>query len=221
MCDSNSIVWGSGFLSDDDALGLLHWGKARNECLRPPLKVLAVRGPLTREKLRCMGVPCPHVFGDPALLMPMFYAPPRRKEYQLGVVPHWTERGLPAVQKLQREEGVKLIDTVFSRFSCSDHARYFRFIDDICSCERIVSSSLHGIVTADAYGIPANWIRLTHARDGEVFKYRDYFAAAGRARCEAIPVTEDTTYKALRQVFPAYTLKLDVSALWDVCPFRQ
>lgn len=221
MCDGNSIVWGSGFLCDDDGLGLLHWGQARNECLRPPMRVLAVRGPLTREKLRCMGVACPSVFGDPVLLMPKLYKPPRRAKYRLGIVPHWTERGLPVVQKLQREEGVKVIDIVFSRFSRSDYAVYFRFIDDICSCEKVLSSSLHGIVTADAYGVPAHWIKLADKRGYEDFKYRDYFATVGRTGFEAIAVTEDTTYKRLIETFPAYNLKLSVSALWDSCPFRQ
>jgi pyruvyltransferase len=48
------------------------------------------------------------------------------------------------------------------------------FINDICRCEKIYSSSLHGIVCANAYGIPVERIKLGNKTIGGDFKFNDY-----------------------------------------------
>ena len=50
------------------------------------------------------------------------------------------------------------------------------FIDSITNSELVISSSLHGIILAEAYGVPA--IMLNHNRD--MFKYRDWYYSTGR-----------------------------------------
>jgi hypothetical protein len=47
------------------------------------------------------------------------------------------------------------------------------------SCQRIVSSSLHGLILADALGIPNMWDPYPPADPGDGFKYRDYASAYG------------------------------------------
>ena len=49
-------------------------------------------------------------------------------------------------------------------------------IDEITSCMRIVSSSLHGIIVAHAYGIPALWVQNNYV-DTDGFKFYDYFSS--------------------------------------------
>ena len=43
----------------------------------------------------------------------------------------------------------------------------------------MLSSSLHGLVVADAFGIPARYVRLCDYEP--LFKYRDHYAGTGRA----------------------------------------
>ena len=51
-------------------------------------------------------------------------------------------------------------------------------IDEIANSELIISSSLHGIIIAEAYGVPA--ILLNKTEDGDLFKYNDYYYSTGR-----------------------------------------
>ena len=48
------------------------------------------------------------------------------------------------------------------------------FVNDVCRCEKIYSSSLHGIVCANAYGIPVERIKLGDKMIGGDFKFNDY-----------------------------------------------
>ncbi len=47
-------------------------------------------------------------------------------------------------------------------------------------CDEIISSSLHGIVIAEAYGIPCKWILYGNEIEGGEFKYQDYFLGTNR-----------------------------------------
>jgi hypothetical protein len=48
----------------------------------------------------------------------------------------------------------------------------------IAGCERIISSSLHGIVVADAFGLPRRWETFDRVQ-GRGFKFHDYSSALG------------------------------------------
>ena len=50
------------------------------------------------------------------------------------------------------------------------------FIDEIVSSKYILSTSLHGLIIAHAYGIPALWIKKGHIGSSE-FKFHDYFSS--------------------------------------------
>lgn len=55
---------------------------------------------------------------------------------------------------------------------------YKGVIDKIVQSRLIISSSLHGVILADAYGVPSVWYRgLIESVD---FKYKDYYASTGR-----------------------------------------
>lgn len=154
------------FARDGDVI----WGCGLNGKIPPErhafrrLDVRAVRGPLTREFLRHRGIACPAVYGDPALLLPRFLPGLRpRPRRDCLVVRHLHDRGPSGVPR-RRE----LRPTVPWR----------RFLRRILASRLVLSASLHGLVVAEAFGIPARLLRLG---DGEpLLKYRDYYAGTGR-----------------------------------------
>jgi hypothetical protein len=156
--NEKSVVWGAGLASFKDDVN----GKAR---------FLAVRGPLTRYKIMSVGGKCPPVYGDPAILLPKFYTPKgNRPKAPLGIIPHYVDQ--PRVfPRYPRDGSVKIINILDPVESV---------IEDVVSCERIASSALHGLIVADAYGIPNLWAKFSDSVGGDGMKFLDYFMSAGR-----------------------------------------
>lgn len=154
-----SIVWGPGSFGDET-----------NNQLNKSAEYLAVRGPLTRNKLAIAGINCPRVYGDPALLVPDFYQPKSEKTHEIGVVVRWSE---PWWNRDLKIDGVKTISLK------SDDIE--GVLEEIHSCKRIISSSLHGLIIADAFGIPNAWLASGSPR-GLEFKFWDYFLTVQKPR---------------------------------------
>lgn len=153
---NNSLIWGSGFISQDVQIKTTH------------LDIRAVRGELTRKRLLTeFSINCPDVLGDPAVLLPLYYNPTHiKKKYKIGIIPHYKDKKLIAVQKII-DKGCVLIDI-------QDDIE--PFIDKINECEFIVSSSLHGVIAADTYGIPNKWLSFSDNLLGGKFKFMDYYS---------------------------------------------
>lgn len=126
-------------------------------------KVLAVRGHLTAKSVK--GVPADVVVGDPALLVPQWIRQWPAK-HDLGVIPHWSDTTLR-----DRFPHGHFIDPT---------GRPEDVVAEIAKCKRVVSSSLHGLIVADAYGIPRRAELFPQAvREGGDFKFRDYCSIYG------------------------------------------
>lgn len=143
------VVWGAGIN-----------GKVR-QTLQHPLDVRAVRGPLTRAVLQGHGVAVPEVFGDPALLMPRLFNVPVGERREVLIMPNLNE--------LHRVTDERVVSPLGDPFE---------IVSAIRGAEFVIASSLHALVIADAYGIPARPLvpGAEHA-----FKYLDYYAGTGRA----------------------------------------
>ena len=127
-------------------------------------RILALRGPLSAR-----GIPGDYVVGDPGLLADELVVTPTRR-HPLGVVPHWSDTRL-AMDPAFMVPGRVVIDP------CGDPVNVVRMIGE---CEAIVASSLHGIVLADAFGIPRQIeYCASFEREGGMFKFRDHCAAVG------------------------------------------
>ncbi len=200
--DKNTIIWGTGKMSDTDATMFKE----------KPKKILAVRGKLTREELIKRGFKCPKVYGDPALLMPKFYKPRMDKKYDLSIIPHHIDRELiPALKKQFKK--AHIIDIT---------GDIYQVIDEICASERIMSSALHGLICADAYGIPNIWIQLSEKVLGRGFKFRDYFSSVNREDILPLPMNAETKMLTVGQKFKQYNKpEIDLEKLWQVCPFKK
>ena len=68
---------------------------------------------------------------------------------------------------------------------------YKHFVDELCASKLIISSTLHGLILAEVYGIPA--ILLTH-NDMDMFKYRDYYYSTGSSRLVMVQTVQETLY---------------------------
>ena len=49
------------------------------------------------------------------------------------------------------------------------------WVDELCACEYVISSSLHGLILAEAYHIPTLWATFSDNINGGTFKYMDYY----------------------------------------------
>lgn len=150
-----TTVWGSGLLTEARISELDKSAK---------LDIRAVRGPESKRVLENAGYNVPEVFGDPAILLPKFYEPKEKKIRDYVIIPHFS--------RLERYAGYEnIVSTLTSDWQC--------FIDSIVNSKFVISSSLHGVIIAEAYGIPAI---LLDDLEYDLFKYNDYYMSTGRKK---------------------------------------
>lgn len=199
LANSNAKIWGAGLISH----------KARP--LFAPKKVYAVRGPMTRNLLNNYSIDCPQIYGDPALLLPKFYSASYSKKYKLGIVPHFVDKYSNNLLN-NIPEWINIIDIETTDVQL--------FINKICECEFILSSSLHGIIIADAFGVPSARVSFSNKITGGDFKFQDYSLTVGREHYKAV----DLSNVALDHNLLALNYQVgsvNTDALFDSCPFRS
>lgn len=147
-----------------------------------------VRGKLTADKL---GVDCP--VGDPCVLMPRFYQPKVKNRHRIGIIPHW-------------KDTVNVLDMGYYVINPLKPA--LEVIDDILSCKFILSSSLHGLILSDAYGVPNSWLDTGTAIGGDGFKFDDYYS------------TTDQPKKRNERQFFVSKFKHSLNDMIEACPFK-
>lgn len=148
------VVWGSGFNGKVSASAHRFRG----------LDVRAVRGPLTRAFLAERGVVAPAVYGDPALLLPTLFGDRflRQDGGRVSVIPNLHD--LPLVAG--RPDLVSPLDP------------WDQVIEQLIRSRFVVASSLHGAIVAEAFGVPARFVRLSETESR--LKYEDYLLGTGR-----------------------------------------
>ena len=200
-CCPKAEIWGTGFM------------RPNAKRVRAPRKVHAVRGPLTRELLRGMDIECPEVYGDPAVIFPTIYNPKGiQKWFDVGVIPHYVDKQHPWVRSVKGRTDVRVIDIMRDVEG---------FVKDLLSCKLIISSSLHGLIAADAYGIPSIRVILSGRIGGGNFKYDDYYASLG---CDhkVIRAAPNTPIETIMDMAELHTPSLDMRRrLLAACPFNK
>lgn len=220
---STSVVWGSGFICAEDALGATAWRGGPYEAASP--EVLAVRGPRSRARLAALGVEAPAIYGDPVMLMPRLYTAEREVQHPVGVICHYADANDDRLARLRADPRFHFIDIM--QFDL------LRTVRELLTCERIVSTSLHGLVLADAYRLPARWLRMM-VRPGDpnawarehwaTFKFEDHLQAVGRGALECLEarttIAPDDLLEAARAA-DEVPVRYDDRALLDACPFAH
>ena len=183
---SKSIVWGTGTLTRravrkyprlfplNRSLPIIFNRLVHN---RPPQStILAVRGPITRQLLQDQNISCPEVYGDPAIVLPRYYKPEISNKHIVGLILHHSQEHL-----LDNIDLTSLGIHLISIKRCNEK-EIEQFINEVNSCEKILSSSLHGLIVAQAYNIPAQWIQLRGSpiHSDESHKFYDYFLGANQ-----------------------------------------
>ncbi|NMH60515.1 polysaccharide pyruvyl transferase family protein [Alteromonas ponticola] len=169
FANTGDTVWGTG----------LNKKMADERNRFEDLDVRAVRGPLTREYLIKRGINVPEVYGDPAILLPSFYPKSLMRNSKLKrdfiVVNHMND-------DMQKYRGYESHLVTPMQYPGS-------FIEQIVNAGRVISSSLHGVIIAEAYGVPAVFF---DSNSGEsMFKYQDYYQGTGRSTVPKVSSIEE------------------------------
>lgn len=139
------------------------------------LIVHGVRGKRTAAGLRKLGLPVPEVYGDPVWFLPrIFPFDPVKKDCDLGVIVHISEldsavAGASVRANLARygipvslAGSIRIINT----YAPATLEGLREKVSEIVTCRRILSTSLHGLVIAEAYGIPCAWFATYEGASG-------------------------------------------------------
>ena len=135
------------------------------------ITIHAVRGPLTRKALLAAGVSVPEVYGDPVLLMPYLYREKKHPKTEIGIICHYND--VPYLGDIRGTQSYRIIDI---------QSGFRSVLDEVFDCEAIISSSLHGLILAEAYGKPAAWLQIDKGKHlaGRDFKFKDYILSTKR-----------------------------------------
>lgn len=158
-CRSNTTIWGSGIISQQDQIG--------------EGRFLAVRGPRTRDHLHTVGLQAPEAMGDPALLAPLFFGGEQNSGAEVVLIPHHVhyEAFLAATPP-----GIRVLDLTAPLEST---------LGAIAGAQVTLSTSLHGLIVSHAFGVPSLWISAREVKDIQLFgdgvKFGDYFGSVGLA----------------------------------------
>jgi pyruvyltransferase len=150
------VVWGAGINGKVDPVT---YDPGR-------IDVRATRGPLTAELLReRFGLSVPDIHGDPGLLLPTLFPHLQdlaaTKRHDLTVIPNLND-----IRFTKRNSAV-----------VSPRQDLWKLVERIAQSRLVVGSSLHGIIVAEALGVPA---RAVGSARENTFKYDDYFLGTGR-----------------------------------------
>lgn len=198
-------VWGAGSPHESDKLD-------------PEAEYCSVRGPYTRDLVLKNGGKCDEVYGDAAWFLPTIFRPDAEKTHKTGLILHYQHEGAKLdIDPAIRQIGIRRLG----------YDQIEEFLTEMLHCDRIVSTSLHGVIIAQAYGLPAMLATVTDSRaqvHGDGIKFKDYFASVGvhdpkpAFDLSDLDVISDATLP--EENFVPIGLKINLSKLAAVAPFK-
>ncbi len=171
----NMVVWGSGLI-DEPSDNLVQ------DLKKYKPKILSLRGKQTAHYLSNAGVDVPDesTYGDPALVLPRFYQPKVTRKFEIGFCPHYIHKKYFLPGTIDGEM-FNIIDVQLDMKNV---------IDQICSSDICISTSLHGLIIAQAYNIPWVWLEICDENlYGNEFKFKDFFSTIDESAVSHVKTT--------------------------------
>lgn len=169
------IVWGTGLMKEptDQVIRKL-------KSYEP--EVLTVRGEETAKCLEKAGIKVANMdaLGDPGLIMPFFYTPKLKKNVkQVAICPHYIHK-LKFMSVFSEQTGVEFIDVQNDLESV---------VDGISASGVCISTSLHGLIISQAYGVPWVWLEVVDDNlAGRDFKFNDFFSTLDSSQVSHVKI---------------------------------
>lgn len=154
-----STVLGAGFISKEESEKVIDY-----------YNIIGVRGNLTAQSLHTNDPKLNIRFkGDPGLLVREMVTPKKECCQQsglIGIIPHFVDLNI-AKKILSNNPRYLIIDI---------KEDYKKVCNQILKCDKILSSSLHGLIFSDAMNVPNAWIGFSNNLQGGYFKFNDYYS---------------------------------------------
>ena len=164
MLDNNykGYIWSTGFIFPTKFLNFEY-------------NPICVRGKLSKNQF--LNDTTNTYIGDGGLILDIIYKSKVTKKYKLGIFPNYCDIINMTDDPIHNFEILKRDDVLFI-----DPRDYIEtVINNVNSCENVISSSLHGIVTCDSYNIN-NGVFCSRETDLAIhvyqgsFKFKDYYS---------------------------------------------
>lgn len=207
---------------------------------RPPdtaFRIHALRGPVSAQTFRREGIEAPEIYGDPVWFLPSLIKPSPVQSCELGIVVHLTELSEQKATASTHESILRykipselatnlcIINTLIEpTFEAIEQK-----VKEITACKRIISTSLHGLVIAEAYKIPCLYLlncgggttMLHLENETEVMdqRIRDFYSGVGLKTLIAYAQKRNkaTNWQHVIQAIDAYWEPLE----WHPEPFLE
>lgn len=154
-----ATVWTSGFIKEVDY----------KEEFRKNISFAALRGKVSKERVeRITGKTLDIPLGDGGLLFSKLLDKQPVKKYSLGIVPHFVDKDNAVIKKIYDENPNSVIIDV--------RQPPLETLEQIASCDFIISTAMHGLIAADSLGIPNKWIEVSDKVIGNGYKFKDYYS---------------------------------------------
>lgn len=181
-------VWGTGLIGVKDI---------NKKIIVNNFNIHAIRGIKTQEKIGTRTT----VFGDPGLLA-KHLIPTQRKKIKILIMPHISHRNLVEITELHN----KIKGSVIADLS-QDPIDILKLIS---SADLVLSSSLHGLICADSFGVPNIRLDVGPALKGGDFKFDDYYSSIKRTEtCVTVNESEKNLLAQFENIDPSYQENID------------
>lgn len=201
MVKSNDHLWGTG---------VAYNGTVQDRCQPKPrhlfrkvenITVYSSRGPLSAEQIRkyCepyknAGLPTIEGAGDAGFLVPFLFPEldlnniktNKGDKKKICFVPHKKDEKNNAWKSHQLNSTPKLLKV---------NRGWVNMTQSLQSCDVVISSSLHGIILAEAMGIPSKRMRLS-ANPGD-FKFSDFYMSFRGTEPESLAKIDSASINAI------------------------